>query len=267
MLRAPGRKSVVVKPHLPNAGVRIWYYMQLERFLEQMHREISTLVLAEYRKARPIYPLAADNSITDALQGLFKRIASFWQGRVTSKSQEIAAFFVYKSMRANDFSMRKQFKKAGFDVKLNFTPEIEQIAKAAIAENVALIESIPAQYFKEIQTKVWQSVSRGGDLHTLAQDLHKSYGISQRRAATIARDQNNKVKAVTENARRLELGLTHARWHHSGGGKEPRASHVAFSGKIFDLKKGAYLDGKWVLPGSEINCRCTSSVVVPGFDD
>jgi hypothetical protein len=70
-----------------------------------------------------------------------------------------------------------------------------------------------------------------------------------------------------ENVRRLELGLTEAIWMHSGAGRSPRPSHVAFSGKRFKLATGAFLDGKWVWPGSEPDCLCTSRAIIPGFED
>ena len=53
---------------------------------------------------------------------------------------------------------------------------------------------------------------------------------------------------------------------HSHAGKEPRLSHVAANGKRFDVGKGISLDGKWVQPGEEINCRCTSRAVIKGFN-
>ena len=58
-------------------------------------------------------------------------------------------------------------------------------------------------------------------------------------------------------------------WLHSAGGKEPRPSHVAFSGKRYSLKKGVVLDPKEgiVWPGTAIRCRCVPKPVIPGFDD
>ena len=89
---------------------------------------------------------------------------------------------------------------------------------------------------------------------------------SERRAAFIARDQTNKAKAAIEKARWQELGITEAIWMHSHAGKEPRPSHVAANGKRLNVNKGMYLDGKWVQPGEEINCRCTSRAVIKGFN-
>ncbi len=97
--------------------------------------------------------------------------------------------------------------------------------------------------------------------------MEETYGVTKRRAAFIARDQNNKATAVFERTRHVEIGVTEAIWLHSAGGKVPRPEHVAFSGKKYDIRKGAYLEGKWTWPGVEINCRCVSKPVIPGFED
>jgi uncharacterized protein with gpF-like domain len=61
------------------------------------------------------------------------------------------------------------------------------------------------------------------------------------------------------------LGITQAIWQHSHAGKKPRPSHVKADGKTFDIEKGMYLDGKWVQPAEEYNCRCTSRAIIEGF--
>ena len=137
--------------------------------------------------------------------------------------------------------------------------------QATIAENVGLIRSIPEKYFTEVEGLVMRSVARGRDLSYLTDELQKRYGITRRRAALIARDQNNKATSVMQAARQQSLGITQGVWRHSHAGKEPRPSHVKADGKVFELSKGMYLDGKWVMPGEEINCRCTWSPVIPGL--
>ena len=109
---------------------------------------------------------------------------------------------------------------------------------------------------------------KGADMHALSVDLRKTYGITRDRAATISRDQNNKAKAVIERTRRQELGITHAVWQHSAGGKVPRRTHVAMSGKSYPLSQGMWdsAEDKYVFPGELINCRCTSRAVIPAFE-
>ena len=110
-----------------------------------------------------------------------------------------------------------------------------------------------------------RSVTAGRDLGTLAEELQAAHGVSKRRAAHIALDQNNKATSTVTRVRQKELGIKEAVWIHSGAGKHPRPEHVAFNGKKYDVEKGAYLEGKWTWPGFEINCRCTSRSIIPGF--
>ncbi len=267
MLRAPGKKPVLIKPFNASAGVKAWYRRALAELVKEMHDEVMQQVLEVWKEQPPEKLLAHDESAPEKLQRVFDYLTKKFQERFNELSHGLARTFAFKAISTTERQMRAAFAKKGFELQFRPTKSSVEAVHAAIAENVSLIRSIPPQYFKDIQTQVWQSVMKGGDLHTLTQNLRKVHGISYRRAETIARDQTNKAKAVTETIRRLELGLTQARWLHSGKGKQKRKSHVAFSGHIFDLKKGAYLDGKWVWPGSEINCGCTSSVIVPGFDD
>jgi uncharacterized protein with gpF-like domain len=145
------------------------------------------------------------------------------------------------------------------------TRGMQDAMNATIKENVALIKSIPQQYFLEVEGIVMRGFTKGRDLQLITEELQKRYGITSRRAANIARDQSNKLTATTEQARRVELGLFEAEWIHSGGGKEPRQSHVK-AGKEkrrFDVCEGCLIDGEYILPGEKINCRCGSRVILP----
>ena len=109
---------------------------------------------------------------------------------------------------------------------------------------------------------MWEAVEGGFDLATLTDNLDHAYHIGRNRCKLIARDQSNKVHAAMEQARRQELGIKKAIWMHSAAAKEPRLSHVKANNKEFDVSKGMYLDGKWILPGQEINCGCTSKGII-----
>jgi hypothetical protein len=66
-------------------------------------------------------------------------------------------------------------------------------------------------------------------------------------------------------ARQLSLGIEEGVWLHSRAGKHPRETHVAQSGKPFNLREGWYdpAAGKHVLPGELPNCRCSWRPIVP----
>jgi len=50
--------------------------------------------------------------------------------------------------------------------------------------------------------------------------------------------------------------------------KTPRKTHIAMDGKSYRIAEGMYdsAEGKYVLPGELINCRCTSRAVIPAFE-
>jgi SPP1 gp7 family putative phage head morphogenesis protein len=284
-LQAPTKEPQTVTAIHANKGTEAWYRDKLDQILSAMHTDLVGVLQRTWTEAPPTIGYAADNGVTftcadavvtiviamDApsstlrLQKALEKWGRQWEKRFDKLSLDLSARFAAKNFRNTELSMKHAFANSGFTVEFKPTRKSVESYRAVAAENVNLIKSIPQQYLADVQTQVWQSVAKGSDLHTLSQGLRKTYGVSTRRAALIARDQNNKAKAVIENTRRQELGITHAYWQHSRGGKVPRPEHVAFDGHIYELKKGAFLEGKRVWPGSEINCRCTSRSIIPGF--
>lgn len=249
-----------------NSGVEAWYRNQLHDFLEAMYASMSLHLRVAFDKGVPTVGLAQDaSSRSILLDKALKKWGKLWQKKLDDMSAQLSRSFALRNASATQTAMRDSFARVGFTVKFKSTKGSLDAYHSTIAENVNLISSLGQKFNTDIASSVWQSVNRGADMATLSTSLQKVYGVSYRRAALIARDQNHKAKALLENTRRMELGITEARWQHSTAGKEPRPEHVAFSGKTYQLAKGAYLEKKWVWPGSEINCRCTSKAIIPGF--
>lgn len=216
--------------------------------------------------------LAMDAARSNPIKVLERVMADWgtkWIARFDTMAAGLANSFEGRNQQTTQISMRAAFKKAGFTVAFKPTAKSVEAYDAVVAQNVSLIKSIPEQFAKDVQTQVWQSVMKGGDLQMVTDHIQKAYGVGFRRAAFIAMDQNNKAKATMENVRRQELGIDEAIWQHSGAGKEPRPDHVkAGQEKLrYKLDKGAYLEGIWTWPGMEPRCRCTSKAVIPGFVD
>ena len=70
-----------------------------------------------------------------------------------------------------------------------------------------------------------------------------------------------------KRARQDELGISQAIWVRSGAGKHPRPTHDAMNGTKYDVNKGMWDPAveRWIFPGEEINCRCISRSIIPGF--
>ena len=223
--------------------------------LAEMRKDVQSLIDTHYPKG------IAQDGFSDGLQAAFRRLFRYWFARLESIAPEMAGNFLSRSMSHTDKAFQSAMREAGFTVRFRHTQATQRAFDASLSGNVGLIRSIGQQYLNRVEETVWRSVNSGYDVAQLSKELRKDFGVSERRAACIARDQTNKAKAVIEQARRQELGITEAIWMHSHAGKEPRPSHVAANGKRFDVAKGMYLDGKWVQPGEEINCFPGDSVI------
>jgi len=264
------RKPAVVPAVHANVGVRLWYQSRLERVVAEAHTELVQLLRTVFATTVPAaigFAADAPDRIT-AIDRAMAKWAKKWTGRFDSMALNLSKSFASRAFRSTEYSMAAAFKRAGFSVEFKPTRASLQAYKAVAAENVGLIKSIPQRYLTDVQAEVWQSVKAGADMSTLASSLRESYGVANRRAALIARDQNNKAKAVIENTRRQQLGIKEAIWQHSHAGKVPRPTHVRMDGQTYDLAKGMYdkHEKKYVWPGQLINCRCTSRALIPGYN-
>lgn len=249
----------------PNAGLAVAYRKRLDALIDEMDASLTYWIRAKYRANTPEL-MAQDASPAMEMRRTVRKLARRWQGKFDEMAPELARYFALAATARTDRQLQEILRKGGFSVRFKMTAAQNDVFQATVAENVELIKSIASQHLTGVQGAVMRSVSSGRDLGSLTKTLQESYGVTKRRAATIARDQNNKATATMTRVRQHELGITKAIWLHSAGGKTPRPEHVAASGKEYDISKGMFLEGKWTWPGVEINCRCVSKSVVPGFD-
>lgn len=278
MAQAKRSRGNIAPPVWPNAGVEHWYYAQLCALIDEMSLDMLRRIRAAWEENPPIIigTLSQDAAPTTLLQRALERWGGLWTRKLESLSLNLAAKFADRNFSASQAAMKKSFETAGLAVKFKPTRGSMTAYKTVIAENVGLIKSIPSQYLDRVQGAVWASVRKGADLSTLSASLRKEYGVTVRRAALIARDQNNKAKALIENVRRREIGVREAIWLHSTAGKEPRPTHVDMSGQRYLITAegsepaGMYdsdpREKRYVFPGELINCRCVSKAIIPGFE-
>lgn len=272
----------------PNLGTAARYRACMDKYVKAMHESVLYWLKSAYRQNEPVLAMDAKKPPVklpkkdasrerrkvankglpaNELQTAVRRLGRRWQRNMNKGAPALAEYFAGSIEERNKNELKQILKDAGISVeRFAMTPAMRDVIAASVHANVALLKSIPAKYFGNVEQLVMQSVTAGRDLSYLTKQLHKNYGVTRRRAETIARDQNNKVTAAVTRARQDELGITKARWKHSHARKSPRKSHLAADGKLYDIKKGMYLDGKWTFPGYEINCGCTSEAVIPGFD-
>ena len=254
-------------PVRANAGTEAKYRKRLQDLIREMNDSVLYWLRAAYKANEPA--IAQDELPYAALERVIKRLSRRWQKKFDVGAKELAEYFAQQANQRSAQQLARILKDAGFSVEFKMTRAARDVMNASISEQVGLIKSIPQKYFDQVQGDVMRSVQVGRDLSSLTKDLEKNYGVSYRRAAFIARDQNNKATASMTRVRQQELGITEAIWVHSGGGKEPRPTHLA-AGKRkqrYDVREGWYdpAEGRHIWPGELINCRCASRAVMPGL--
>lgn len=260
----------MLSPIRPAAPIRARYEQRILALLDEMHVSILHWIAAAWRENPPESVLLGEDELPiRVLQRAMAKLADRWLGRFDELAGNLALYFATAVRNRCDRTLAADLSRGGMSVRFKMTRAMQDAYAAVRAENVGLIRSIAEHHLGQVETLVMQSVSQGRDLGTLTQALTKTYGVSKRRAALIARDQNNKATAVLTRTRHLELGITKAKWRHSAGGKHPRPAHVSFSGQSYEIATGHdFGDGEGpVWPGTAINCRCVAIPIVPGFDD
>lgn len=272
MIASAVKLPKVLPPIHANAGAEAMYRKRLRKLIREMAGSVRYWVEAAYKANEP--EIAADELPATALRRAVRRLARRWQKEFDEAAPRLAEHFAKSANRRTAASLEKILRDGGLSVEFRMTRAARDVMSASIAEQVALIRSIPQRYFAEVEGHVMRSVQAGRDLAPLSRKLADAYGVTRRRAALIARDQNNKATAAMVRVRQQELGVKEAVWVHSGGGKEPRPTHLAAGVRRqrYDVTKGwfdpdAHGKGKgdWVFPGELINCRCVARAVVPGF--
>jgi uncharacterized protein with gpF-like domain len=257
-------KNDLLNPIFPNAGIEAAYAKRLIKMVDAMHKSVDYWVSANYRSESA--RLATDASPANELRDLLRRLSKRWIKLFDDMAQQAASNFVTAAADRVDANFAEQFRKRDFRINFKLTAEARNALQAVIGDNVGLIRSIPRQYLSDVEGLVMRSIAVGGDRFTLSKQLMARHGLTAKRASFIAKDQNSKANAVMTRVRQEELGIVEAEWKHSHAGREPRQSHVHFDGKRYDVRKGAFIDDKWIYPGQEPNCRCVSRSVIPMFE-
>lgn len=198
------------------------------------------------------------NSLQAKFRELFAKRAKALAESMVSDAEKVSASNMHASM---------QKLSGGLSLKTSgITPQLSNIYKASVAENVALIKSIPQRYMDEVQGAVMRSITTGNGLQDLVPALQKYEGVTHRRAKTIALDQTRKAYNSINRSRMEAIGIKRYEWIHSGGSDKPRQEHIEMSGNIYRFDDPPVIDsktGERGIPGQLPNCRCTMR---PVFD-
>ncbi len=238
-----------------------------EKLVRLFHKELADEYFEQQYEASAMDASLASQAriLMNALTAKFNQLFSF-------KSRTLAERMVNGAAAVSKSSLHTSLKKlsGGLSLKTGVVPKgMEEVAKASIAENVSLIQSIPERYFKDVTGSVMRSITTGNGLADLIPDIKKYEGQTIRRAKNLALDQTRKAYNSINKQRMQAIGVKQFEWIHSGGGQVPRESHLKISGHIFDFEN---LEAQQAelgvpkkdqgIPGYPVNCRCTMLPVI-----
>jgi len=259
-------KPITLPPIHPNIGLQLLYQRKIEKIVDEMNKSVLYWLRTEYNANKP--EMAQDASPAVFLTQVLRRLARRWEDRFEVYAKKLAKYFATEAKDRVDGTLKSILKKSGFAVEFKMTAAANDVMQATIQQNVGLIKSIASRHFEEIEGLVLRSVATGRDLKSLTDELEKRFKVTRKRAAFIARDQNNKATAVITRVRQEGLGVTEAIWKHSHAGKAPRPEHQKWHNQKYDVSKGMWseVDQEYVWPGTAINCRCGSRSIIPGLN-
>lgn len=262
------QKSKLLQGSLrPNLSIQAEYRDRLQKLIKEMNKSVLYWLGARFKATEDQRQLlmAYDATAAEELQAAIKSLRDRWLKRFEKAAEELAQFFAKKVVNRSDADLKKILKKSGIAIEFQITKPMREAVDAIVHENVSLIKSIPEKYLQQVEGSTMRSVLAGRDLKTLYDDIRSHYNVTDRRAALIARDQNNKATSALQKVRFQEIGIEKAVWRHSHAGRDPRKSHVANDGKEYDVAKGWYDPEvkEHIRPGYLINCRCFCTPILP----
>lgn len=255
-------------PLNPPDVVEAKFRAELDRMVERMQR-VTVRELDKLYRSPEAPTVAMDASFSSMAARLVRELTKRFTALFVDRAGGLAKAWAEGISRQSAVGLGQSLKDVSGGVTLKtdvISGAVADVVKASIKQNVALIKSIPREYFLEIEGEVMRSIQTGRGMADLQPFLEKRYGITKRRAALIARDQTSKATAAINRARMTGLGVKKFKWLHSMGGKEPRPLHKnVLNGKVFSFDDPPVIDertGERGLPGVLINCRCRMLPVI-----
>jgi SPP1 gp7 family putative phage head morphogenesis protein len=173
--------------------------------------------------------------------------------------ESIAERFGTETTRYQGEHLKRQARAAlGVDIA-TADRSVPGIIDSFVGENVSLITTMNRRTFDDVERLVTRSFTSGLRHEELAQQISARFGVAERHARLIARDQIGKISGQVNAARQKELGIRRFTWR-TVGDERVRDEHKDLNGQVFSFDDPPS-EG---LPGEPINCRCSAE---PVFDD
>ncbi len=269
---------------LQPVGIQLSYLAELRKLVAFMHRLVRERLirrLPELLDRAEAHGLHADFHGAESNPGEERADAQAPSKRANSIMRQVEAAFAraYPQARLEQIAERvaratSAHQKAQLENQLRaavgvdapsiidrkLTPRVAQFT----AENVALIKTVPASYFGEVEKIVTAGIGAGDRASSIAGDIEERTGAAEERAKLIARDQVLSFQADLNEARQAALGVERYIWR-TVEDQRVRDEHQERDGEEYSWADPPGDDsdpGDGANPGDGINCRCSAEPVL-----
>lgn len=212
---------------------------------------------------------------TDAQIGNYARVFLGLARKVTKKLRDRFSFVRLDEISrrslepVNERSRQSIYKQVAEATGLDYTRLVQEEGLKSTTNALMLETAVWAEKLRDdtLEFFVANSLRAMAEGQSLEQVLSQFDGMVEQRkrhAEMVARTQIATFNSLVTKTRAQNLGIQKAVWITSSD-ERVRKCHKVRDGKEFDLAKGLYssCDGKWLLPGVDFQCRCTSRLLIP----
>jgi SPP1 gp7 family putative phage head morphogenesis protein len=254
------------KQLLPDAAVRT-YRAALIEVLEEAKRLVDADLVPRLEEIERVAQTRVDGTRLDA-DGWQQRIRSIMAAIRSAlgfgtRPEQTANDAAQETSRFNFRQVRAQLRSVlGIDVFFN-EPRLQSALDDFAEQNVALIKTVPAKYFEDIERVVRSGFRSGRRASDISAELTERFNVAKSRADLIARDQINKLNANLTRDRQQALGIADYIWRTSRD-ERVRATHIRLEGTRQSWDNPPVVGSRRLHPGEDFRCRCTAEPIIPG---
>lgn len=233
------------------------YNTELQKLVLQIKKAVEAELLPVIEQEAPSYTADA---WPERVQAVIDRLRlMFMMPGFNAMATAVASKFVRSTLA---FADRKN-KSFGIEVFNGESTKLNNYLRAATIQNADLIKSIPARYLDDVANTVQTNMRIGLRPREIAKALQEKYGVAQRRAKFIARDQSAKVNGEITKQRQIDAGFEFFKWVDADDSRvrhrhrEIANADIGFGVGVYrwdDLPKSS--EGIRIQPGSDYQCRC-----------
>ena len=260
---AKGRKLRLrrpLKPLYPKAAERE-YYKGLRQMVVKARDLVDEIIVPAIpsilASAQLLRPDRADSYVDDVDNLMEITRIGFLRDYSPDELDFLAQTAARRVAITNAVMIDKTLKAVLHVQPLRSEPWLAAHMEAFVNTNVKLIKTIPEKYFADVEGIVMRGATRGELAKTMKTEIADRFGVTERRAKLIARDQVGSFNGELSRFRQTEVGIEKYTWSTSRDSRV-RPTHQDLDGRVFSWDKPP-IEGH---PGMAIQCRCVAIPVI-----